>query len=342
MLFSPLRLLRLILISSICVLSCQQLAFALPQWEFNPETSQLRFTLKSSVTPSYFWLENPTRLVIDLPNTQIQGESIQRKYQGLVQEVRIGQFEPETARIVLELAPYATFTSNSVSLEPIVASEGNQWQLDPNIKTIEFPLSTLMTIPPLEENTIISSQQVQVPPPPSTKTAKARESPPELSLSAGTQFQLRYRGEKTLKLKAEQPWQEVLFLEENLTNEKGELIAAAQTPVIGHFENTAEGTRFVTQALITSLNSAQASPINSVIPLQAYSSLFNDLKLISESNKITIPPDTILTVELREDWKEQRSEITPSSTEGTCSDRWSMSRHLLRRIEQREVSSAKE
>lgn len=305
MLLSPLRAHLLLLISSFFALSYQQLAFALPQWEFNPETSQLRFTLESSVTPSYFLLENPTRLVIDLPDTQIPGGSIQKQYQGLVEEIRIGQFEEETARIVLKLAPHATFASDSVSLTPIVGSEGNQWQLDPKIKTIEFPLSTLMTIPPVKESPITSSQQVQVPPPPST-TTEARESPPELTLSAGTQFQLRYRGEKTLKLKAEQPWQEVLFLEKKLTNEKGELIAAAQTPVIGYFESTSEGTRFVTQALITTLEPAQTSQLNSVIPLKAYSSLLNDLNLISDSNKITIPPDTILTVELREDWNDRR------------------------------------
>lgn len=306
MVFFPLRSRLVILISSVFILSYSSTTFALSDWEFNPETAQLQFTLETAVTPSYFLLDDPKRIVIDLPDTQLKGDSIKQNYQGLIQKIRIGQFEEETARIVLELSPDAEIPSNEISLTATAKGKEKTWQLQPNIKKIELPLSDLMTIPPLEENTIISSQPVQVPPPPSTKTANLRESPPELSLSAGTQFQLRYRGEKTLKLKAEQPWQEVLFLEENLTNEKGELIAVAQTPVIGHFETTSEGTRFVTQALLTTLEPTEASQINSVIPLKAYSALFSDINLISESNQITIPPDTIIAVELREDWNEQR------------------------------------
>lgn len=280
---------------SYLALTCLKPAFALPQWEFNPETQQLQFTLKASVTPSYFLLESPTRVVVDLPNTQLQGGSIQRNYQGLIQEVRIGQFKEETARIVLELAPKAILESDNISLTP---TAGNQWQL--NIPSLKFPVSALMTIPPLEEKTVISSQQVQVPPPPAKQSSQ--ESQAELNLSAGTQLQLRYRGEKPLQLKLAQPWQEVLFLEENLINEEGELIVSAQTPVIGHFKTTSEGTRFVTQALITTVDPKATSRLNSVIPLSARSSLLTEPKVKLDSDQVTISPDTTFTIELIENW----------------------------------------
>ena len=283
--------------SSYLALTCLEPAFALQQWEFNPETQQLQFTLKASVTPSYFLLESPTRVVVDLPNTQLQGGSIQRNYQGLIQEVRIGQFKAETARIVLELAPKAILESDNISLTP---TTGNQWQL--NIPSLKFPVSALMTIPPLEEKTVISSQQVQVPPPPAKQNSQ--ESQADLNLPAGTSLQLRYRGKNPLQLKGEQPWQEVLFLEKHLTNEEGEVMVSAQTPVIGHFETTSEGTRFVTQALITAADSTKTSRLNLVVPLSARSSWLTESKV--RSDQVTISPDTIVTVQLTEDWTYQR------------------------------------
>ena len=307
MFFLPLRPRLLILICSYFVLSYAPSAFALSEWEFNPETSQLQFTLEDSLTPTYFFLDDPKRIVIDIPKTQLEGDSIQQNYQGLIQEIRIGQFEEETARIVLELAPGATLASDEISLTATDQGEEKQWQFQPTIEKVEFPLSTLMTIPSLAEKTVISSQQqVQVPSPPSEQARSSQESSPELTLPAGTEFQVRYRGETPLKLEVDQPWQEVLFLESELTNEEGELIASNQTPVIGKFETTSEGTRFVTQALITTVEPTATRELNTVIPLKAHSSLINNPESKSSSNQITICPDTLLTLELREDWNYQR------------------------------------
>jgi len=270
---------------------------SLSQWQFNPETYQLQLTTESRVSSeNIFQLQNPTRLVIDLPDTTFNQPSVYKNYSGLVKEIRIAQFQPETTRIVLELSPDARLMSEGVTVEPIEIEKGKQWQITPKIEPIQFSLPTLLQLPPVETPPKVASQSVTVPPPPTVQSSEP--TPTELSLKSGTKFSLRYRGEDPLNLKVEQPWQEILFLEENLTDEAGKLIAPAKTPVIGHFETTDQGVRFVTQALITTLSS-NSPP---VIPLQASSSIFSNSVSSRNNSKITIPSDTLFTIELTEEW----------------------------------------
>lgn len=269
----------------------------LSQWQFNPETYQLRLTTESRVSSEHiFQLQNPTRIVIDLPDTTFDQPTVYENYSGLVKEIRIAQFQPKVTRIVLELSPEARFISEKVTIETIETQKGKQWQITPKIEPIQFSLQTLLQLPPVETPPQLSSQSVTVPPPPIPKSSEP--TPTELSLKSGTKFNLRYRGEQPLNLETEQRWQEILFLEENLTDEAGKLIAPAKTPVIGHFETSDQGTRFVTQALITTLSS-DSPP---VIPLQASSSVFNNSVSSTNDSKITIPSDTVFTIELTEEW----------------------------------------
>ncbi|PSO49520.1 MAG: hypothetical protein BRC33_06580 [Cyanobacteria bacterium SW_9_44_58] len=279
-------------------------AMALSQWQFNPQTQQLQFRWESAIAPRTFLLRNPTRIVIDLPQTTFRKAPINKTYSGLVREIRIAQFKPKTTRIVLELSPEAHLHSETVTLKNLSNPDENQWQLTPKISKQAFSLATLMQLPPAELDQLRSRKpSVEVPPVPATKVNSSSEaSPTELSLAAGTKFRVRYRGKSPLNLQVAQPWQEVLFLAENLTNQEGALIAPAKTPVIGHFQTTSQGTRFIVQALITALEPATASKLESVIPLQGRSSLFRDQAASSRLNSITIPPNTVFTVELTEDW----------------------------------------
>ena len=53
----------------------------------------------------YFALDNPTRVVLDMPSTQNKGVSLPDNYNGtLISTIRFGQFNPTTSRLVLELA----------------------------------------------------------------------------------------------------------------------------------------------------------------------------------------------------------------------------------------------
>ena len=103
------------------------------------------------------------------------------------------------------------------------------------VNTIEFG-QPLPTLPRLER----SSQQ---PPGLISFSSTSR-------LPAGTVLSLRYPGSKALPLQAAQPRQEVLVLQNSLRDQSGNLIAPAGTEVLGKFETSGGGSRFIAQAIL--------------------------------------------------------------------------------------------
>ncbi|AFY57665.1 beta-lactamase class A [Rivularia sp. PCC 7116] len=91
--------------SSILLLSSPLNAANFQSWHFNPTRNQLNLTTDSGVQPRAFLINNPTRLVIDLPGTQLKGNTIRKKYSSAVKEVRVGKVNDKTTRLVVELAP---------------------------------------------------------------------------------------------------------------------------------------------------------------------------------------------------------------------------------------------
>lgn len=273
----------------------------LSQWNFTPDTYQLQFTTNHVTSPDSFLLKNPTRIVIDLPNTTFVPQPVQQIYSGLVREIRIAQFQPDITRIVLELSPDAQLVSSSLKLKQVSIAEGNQWQLTPNLKTQQFALTRLLQLPPATPQLRQVPVTVKVPSLPNIDTTPSSLASTELTLASGTKFTLRYRGKKPLTLEVEQPWQEVLFLDTPLKNHQGKMIAPAQTPVIGHFETTPQGTRFVAEGLITSFPSKTPKRVSSVIPIKARSQRLS-IPTSSDLRTVTISPNTIFTLTLTEDW----------------------------------------
>lgn len=68
-------------------------------------------------------------------------------------------------------------------------------------------------------------------------------------LAAGTLLSLRYPGAASLKLRTGTPHQEVLLLQSELRDSEGNLIAPKDSKVIGRFETTKAGSRFIAQAI---------------------------------------------------------------------------------------------
>ena len=68
-------------------------------------------------------------------------------------------------------------------------------------------------------------------------------------LPAGTVLSLRYPGTQALPLSAE-PRQEVLLLQSDLRDRSGRLIASEGTEVLGKFETSGGGSRFIAQAIL--------------------------------------------------------------------------------------------
>ncbi|MCU0549358.1 MAG: AMIN domain-containing protein [Leptolyngbya sp. Prado105] len=119
------------LISAIVLFtSASAIAAPIENWRFDPTTSQLEVTVAAGITPKYSFLSNPSRIVLDLPNTQVGQAPPQQTYSGSVRQVRVFQFQPDTARIVLELASDQTLSDSQVQLQQAQGSD-KTWTLRP-------------------------------------------------------------------------------------------------------------------------------------------------------------------------------------------------------------------
>ncbi len=98
-------------------------------WEFESEDNNLVFKTDEGVQPKAELLNNPTRLVIDLPGTVLDRETVKESYQGAIRGFRIGQPEPDTSRIVVELAPGYTIDADEIEFDGV----------SPTHWSVEFP-----------------------------------------------------------------------------------------------------------------------------------------------------------------------------------------------------------
>ncbi len=84
-------------------------------WRFDANQNRLEFTTDQGVQPRAQLIANPTRLVIDLPGIQLGRPAVTQPGNGSsIQSLRVGQFDRDTARIVVELAPGYTIDPNQV------------------------------------------------------------------------------------------------------------------------------------------------------------------------------------------------------------------------------------
>jgi N-acetylmuramoyl-L-alanine amidase len=106
-------------------------------WRFNPSQNQLVFTTDSGVQPRAQLISNPTRLVIDLPGTTLGNSNLSQLVGGGVREVRVGQFDAQTARIVIELDPGYTLDPQQVQVR---GATPTQWTVQlPTPERVESP-----------------------------------------------------------------------------------------------------------------------------------------------------------------------------------------------------------
>nr|WP_309245587.1 AMIN domain-containing protein [Desmonostoc muscorum] len=80
-------------------------AAAIANWHFNRNNNHLDFTTDENVQPKIQLLANPTRLVIDLPGVTLGYPQTSEQVGSVIQDIRIGQFNAQTTRMVITLAP---------------------------------------------------------------------------------------------------------------------------------------------------------------------------------------------------------------------------------------------
>lgn len=85
-------------------------------WRFDPQQNRLTFTTDTQVQPKAQLIFDPTRLVIDLPDTQVTSSTTRQRLQSGIKEIRVGQLDDQTARIVIELEPGYTLDPQQVQV----------------------------------------------------------------------------------------------------------------------------------------------------------------------------------------------------------------------------------
>jgi N-acetylmuramoyl-L-alanine amidase len=144
----------------------------LNKWQLNPKSQQLEITLSATTTPEYFYLAEPPRLVVDLPNTQLGKVNTQKNYSGTIQKIRVSQFSPNITRIVIDLKPGTLVDINQVKLQSLPAKNPTRWVLRPvfsdnNTSALNQPSSSssLTTLPPPVTNLPPNQQPFVIVPP---------------------------------------------------------------------------------------------------------------------------------------------------------------------------------
>jgi N-acetylmuramoyl-L-alanine amidase len=104
---------------SFFVLTSPAEAASLQSWQFESSQNRLSFTTDGGVQPKAQLLSNPARLVIDLPGTSLGGVNRQQLIGGAIREIRVGQVDNQTTRIVVELADGYTLNPQGVQFRGI-------------------------------------------------------------------------------------------------------------------------------------------------------------------------------------------------------------------------------
>jgi N-acetylmuramoyl-L-alanine amidase len=107
---------------TISALSLPAEAAKLNSWQFNASLNQLEINTDGAVQPKAQLIFNPTRVVIDLPGTRFGRPQLTQPVGGAIRSLRVGQFDEDTARIVIELTPGYTLDPQQVKFVGISPS----------------------------------------------------------------------------------------------------------------------------------------------------------------------------------------------------------------------------
>ncbi len=131
-------------------------------WRFESNQNRLVFSTDERVQPRAQLIPNPTRIVIDLPGVVLGRPSVDQSVSGTVRSVRVGQFNPNTTRLVIELAPNYTVNPQEVKVRGISPT---QW-------TVTLP--SPQRVAPSNNNSL----PPPIAPPPDTPNQSNRALPP--------------------------------------------------------------------------------------------------------------------------------------------------------------------
>lgn len=130
-------------------------AARLQSWRLDATQTKLEFSTDEGVQPTAQLITDPTRLVIDLPGVRFGRPQVTEPYSGAIRSIRVGQFDQETTRLVVEYAPGYTIDPNQVQFR---GASGNEWTVQlprPQFTANPVPAPTLpqpSPQPPISSN----------------------------------------------------------------------------------------------------------------------------------------------------------------------------------------------
>ena len=144
----------------------------LESWRFQQDGNQLSFSTASRVQPRAQLISDPTRLVIDLPGISIGQIPRRLRSQyvgGKIREIRVGQFERNIARIVVELAEGYTLDPSQIKFEGVSPTNWNV--------TLPEPQPLISASTPLENSSESPDRPSEFPDRPTESPDRPSESP---------------------------------------------------------------------------------------------------------------------------------------------------------------------
>jgi len=163
---------------TVFMLSSPAFAAKLESWRFDTNQNRLEINTSSAVQPQAQLIFNPTRLVIDLPGTEFGRPSLTQQIGGKIRTIRIGQFDEQTTRLVLELAPGYTFNPKQVKFIP---ANGKRWIVElpqPEVASGETGEPSLPPVSDQSSETTPSSRNIYNVVTTNQITRSNRETPP--------------------------------------------------------------------------------------------------------------------------------------------------------------------
>ncbi|WP_417040290.1 N-acetylmuramoyl-L-alanine amidase [Cylindrospermopsis raciborskii] len=161
-------------IGTVLLLSSPSLAAQFDSWRFDANENKLEIRTTGPVQPQAQLVFNPTRLVIDLPNTKFGQPQVARPIGGGVRVVRIGQFDPQTTRVVVEFNPGYTVDPQAIKFTPV---SGSRW-------IVQLPkLERVSSNTPQDNNNRDDNSNYNL------ATIDSTQSPPEFSSAGKTQIE---------------------------------------------------------------------------------------------------------------------------------------------------------
>jgi beta-lactamase class A len=128
-------------------------ASRLQSWYFDSAKNQLNLTTDSGVQPKAFLINNPTRLVIDLPGTKLDGNTVRQRFGSAVREIRLGKLDAKTTRLVIEIAPGYTVSPEKLLIK---GDSSSHWI----VNFASFERINNNSLPPSEEKIPIQIGEV--------------------------------------------------------------------------------------------------------------------------------------------------------------------------------------